>query len=56
MKDNEVYLTVKDTGNHTANLVLFMNALMDYAFNQANLSPDGFRRFIEVFREDSKKG
>lgn len=51
----KIQLEIKDTGNHTANLVLFINALIAYARDQANLNAIGVSRLMSVFEESSKE-
>ena len=50
----KITLEIEDTGNHTANMVLFINALFAYGKNKANLSPVGLSRLLSVFEEVSK--
>lgn len=51
---SKLRLEIEDTGCHTANLILFFNAFLEYADKQAKLSPLGVQRITEVFRGDSK--
>ncbi len=48
-------LEIEDTGNATANLVLFFNEFLAYADEAANLTPLGVNRLISVFRDDATK-
>lgn len=52
----KVILEINDTGNHTANLILFMNAWLEYAKTMAGLSPWGISRLLDTFRDDARNG
>lgn len=51
----KVKLEVEDTGNATANCVLLINKLIEYADTEACLSGLGFSRLISIFEDSSRR-
>lgn len=49
----KVRLEIDDTGNKTANLILFFNEFIHYARNEAGLSNLGISRVVDIFKEGS---